>query len=80
MHRVVITRAFNGIAGMQVCAALDATDEEILAVCNAENPSGTELGWCRVIRKNDPERGLGEQHEPITCANDAGRLHFLVTW
>lgn len=43
MNKVVVTRPFMGICGMQVCAHKDATDEEILAVCNGENPSGTSV-------------------------------------
>lgn len=75
MGRVVITRPYNGLVAMQVCVVKDATDEEILAVCNKENPSGTSLGWCEVVRKaleDRPESG------PIVCANDAERLHLLV--
>ena len=39
--RVIVTKFYNGLCGMQVCAVHDATDEEVLAVCNRENPSGT---------------------------------------
>lgn len=73
MDRVVITRPIHGIAAMQVCAASDATDEEILAVCNKENPSGTTNGWCEVVRAT---REYAEG--PVTCADDNTRTHFLV--
>jgi hypothetical protein len=81
MNRVVVTRSIldpkeNGLYSlcyMQVCAAADASDEEILAVCNRENPSGTEHGWSRVIREDShPAPG------PVQCADDDGRLHILV--
>lgn len=72
--RVIVTKFFNGIASMQVCAVADATDEEILSVCNAENPSGTSLGWCEVVRQDldHPNRN------PVACADDASRVHLLV--
>lgn len=67
MDRVIVTRAMVGIAHMQVCAVEDATDEEILRVCNRENPSGTSLGWCEVYRQN-----------PVVCLTYPERRHFLV--
>ena len=74
-NRVIITRAMLGICYMQVCAVADAPDDEILAVCNRENPSGTTLGWCSVDRSVDG--GLGTPG-PKQCADDSSRLHFLV--
>jgi hypothetical protein len=71
MNRVVITKCMIGICHMQVCAVKDATDEEILAVANRENPSGTRNGWGTVIRK-----GKGK---PVTCADDKSRKHFLIS-
>ena len=75
--RVIVTRPMLGPYGMQVCAASDATDEEILAVCNRDNPSGTTNGWGRVYRKD--ERDGGGFDGPIACADDSSRLHFLVS-
>lgn len=45
MKRVVITKAMIGICAMQVYAVKNATDEEILKVCNQENTAGTTKGW-----------------------------------
>lgn len=73
--RVVITRPFVGLVGMQVCAVKDVSDEEVLRVCNLENPSGTSLGWCNVIRQAGLDR---QQQNPVACSDDPGRLHFLV--
>jgi len=75
MNRVVVTKMFNGICGMQVCAVKDATDGEILAVCNRENPSGTSLGWCEVARETHSE----EKIRPVQCADDPNRLHLIAT-
>lgn len=69
--RVMVTRPVLGLFYMQVCAAAEATDEEILAVCNRENPSGTTNGWTTVIRDGDGE--------PVQCDGDPDRLHFLVS-
>jgi hypothetical protein len=68
--RVVVTNPIVGICHMQVCCVPDASDEEILAVCNQENPSGTTRGWTRVYR-------LGI-NQPTPCADDPQRMHVLV--
>ena len=74
MSRVIVTRSIIGICHMQVCAEADTTDEEILKVCNKENPSGTSLGWCRVIR-DDKEK---PNCNPVQCADDKERMHFMI--
>ena len=73
--RVIVTRPIVGIAHMQVCAAQDASDDEILAVCNRENPSGTEHGWGTVCRADDEFWG---KVGPVTCQSDPTRVHFMV--
>lgn len=74
LPRVIVTRGFVNICTMQVCAAADATDEEILAACNRENVSGTSLGWTSVVRA-DAEH---PQADPVTCEKYPERRHFLV--
>lgn len=71
MTRVIITKGIIGICHMQVCAVANATDEEILEVCNRENPSGTQHGWAIVIRDGEGA--------PVPCAGNSGRQHFLVS-
>ena len=73
--RVFVTRPMYGVCHMQVCAANDATDDEILAVCNQENPSGTEHGWSTVCRSDSEAWG---KTAPVTCKSDPARTHFLV--
>lgn len=73
--RVIVTRPVYGVCHMQVCAAKDATDEEILAVCNAENQSGTEHGWSTVCRTDSDVWG---PTAPVVCADHPDRLHILV--
>lgn len=78
-ERVIVSKAMVGICGMQVCAVADATDEEILAVCNSENPAGTTNGWGEVVRA--PEEGSmfkTENSVPVACAEFPDRKHFLV--
>lgn len=70
MNKIVITRPILGICHMQVCADKDATDTEILEVCNSENPAGTTNGWCEVVRNGDGA--------PVVCSDDPNRLHILV--
>jgi hypothetical protein len=71
LPKVIITRFIVGVAHMQVCASADATDEDILALCNAENPSGTTKGWTTVDRTD-------RQTGPVQCKSDPTRTHFLV--
>ena len=85
MERVVITRKMAleagafGLAMMQVCAEKDATDEEILEVCNRENPSGTTNGWSDVVRTVDESNPFRTANKmPIVCDDDPERLHFVV--
>jgi hypothetical protein len=77
MNKIEITRPIIGICYMQVCAEKDATDEEILAVCNRENPSGTTYGWSRVIRQDTMRNDEGNKL-PIQCKDNPNRIHFLV--
>lgn len=79
MNRIETTRPMVGICHMQVCAESDATDEEILAHCNCNNPAGTMNGWSSVIRAQ-PEGFWGEGADltPKECADHPGRTHFLV--
>jgi hypothetical protein len=79
MERVIITRPIVGLAAMQACAVADITDEEILVVCNAKNPSGTSGGWSKVLREITPG-SLYDTKDclPIQCSDHSDRLHFLV--
>lgn len=79
MPRVQVTRAMIGLFQMQVCAIDDATDEEILAVCNAENPAGTTNGWCEVERTTDDSLERENNPAPVPCEDHPGRTHFLVS-
>lgn len=72
--RVIVIRPVMGITGMQVCCVKDATDEEILAVCNEENPSGTMNGWVEVVRDDNSKYAQG----PVSCDADKNRLHIII--
>ncbi len=61
-----------GILYMQVCAVEDATDEEILEICNLENLCGTTNGWVTVCRNEETETS------PVKCESYKGRIHFIV--
>lgn len=71
MKRIEITRPIIGICFMQVCAEEDVTDEEILEVCNKENPAGTINGWSTVHRGTD-------KNGPVECNDDPSRTHFMI--
>jgi len=76
MNRVVVTKPIIGAYAMQVCAKSEATDEEILLVCNKENPSGTTNGWGTVFRKVNKLHG--KRFLPVQCKDYSDRKHFMV--
>ena len=78
MNRVIVTNPMIGLVGMQVCAARDATDEEILKVCNTENPSGTSGGWSKVFRKVEEGYENMENSLPVQCEDYKNRIHFII--
>ena len=80
MERVIITRRMIGLVAMQVCAVKDATDEEILIVCNNENPSGTSNGWTSVVREVKEDNSYYTKYSlPVPCGdNPETRLHFII--
>jgi len=79
MDRVIVTNPFCGFAHMSVCAANDASDAEILAVCNAKNPAGTLNGWCDVVRFADENGFTTPNMLPVACADHPNeRTHYMV--
>lgn len=76
MNRVIVTRPIIGICHMQVCAHNDVTDDEILEVCNRENPSGTSNGWSTVCHTDSESWG---KVGPVQCKDDPERTHYMVS-
>lgn len=74
MKKAIVTNPMIGLCFMQVCADKEATDEEILAVANAENPSGTTNGWSEVVHENHENKKL----RPVVCSDDPNRNHFIL--
>jgi len=78
MNKIVTSKSFGfgwlGVTHMQVCCEKSATDEEILAHCNADNPSGTSCGWGKVERANDEKPDMN----PVQCEDYPDRIHVLV--
>lgn len=75
MDKVIVTRPMVGICHMQVCAHKDATDDEILAVCNRQNPAGTTNGWSSIVREESEFWG---DMRPVQCQDDPERVHYIV--
>ncbi len=82
MDRVEITKTMVidqpgsrlfGICAMQVCATTDTTDEEVLTLCNQENPSGTTMGWAHVVREDEEHNQGG-----VACLSHDDRVHLIV--
>ncbi len=78
VERVVVTKCWCNLFTMQVCAVEGATDEEILMVCNRENPAGTTGGWGEVIREPSGEFTQPASSAPVPCDDMPGRVHYLV--
>ena len=74
MNRVVITKSILGICHMQVCAVKGASEDEILEVCNNDNPSGTSNGWSSVVWETNDYKQRG----PVQCVDHLNREHLLV--
>jgi hypothetical protein len=79
--RVFITDNWAGLYSKQVCVVPDATDEEILAACNAEDnailPGSGK--WDIVMRTPaDAERAGTEFAAPGTCVECPPRIHMIV--
>ena len=72
MSRASVVKPWAGVFGMIICVDANATDEQILAECNEQNPSGTSRGWTRVVRDEPAPRG------PVACADRPDRIHFIV--
>lgn len=65
MEAVAILR--NKALSCQVCALKELTPAEVGEWTNRLNPAGTENGW-----------SVHEEVPPVACANDAGRLHWVL--
>ena len=76
MNRVVVTRPLISTNIMQVCAKSEATDEEIIMVCNRDNLHGTHNSWETVVRKQDEKHR--DYYLPVQCKDYSDRTHFIV--
>ena len=82
-ERVFLTGLYAGVWSNHVCVVPDATDEEILAVCNANEPSvyGKKYRWTRVIRTEEDAKAIGvswKDAKPGTCLECPPRIHMVV--
>jgi hypothetical protein len=79
-QRVCVTLPWAGLRAMQVCVMKDVTDEEILAVCNSENPQMVTGGWHTVVKDKKHARRLGvdECSAPGQCVECPNRLHKIA--
>lgn len=75
MAKVVVASPMVGICHMVVCCEVGSKSDEILAVCNSQNPSGTSMGWCTVYKKNAKDKSK----RPVKCNDYENRLHVLVS-
>lgn len=77
--KVIVTKPFVSICGMQVCAVKGTPDSEILSVCNSQNPTGIRYGWNEVVRTVKNESMFhGPNQQPITCADNPEREHLII--
>lgn len=79
-QRVCVTLPYAGFRAMQVCVVQDATDQEILEVCNRENPQLVSRGWHTVVRDaaHAREIGVDECAAPGKCVECPDRLHKIA--
>jgi len=80
--RVIDGSPYGGSPVMQVCAVLDATDEEILKTCNSQDELKSHNDWTTVMR--DPDKfNLSSNWRPVECGDaekcgQGPRLHIFV--
>jgi hypothetical protein len=55
------------LLGVQVCASKGITIERVVELVNRLNPAGTRNGWV-----------IDESLAPVVCADDSGRLHYIL--
>lgn len=79
-QRVCVTMPYAGFRAMQVCVVEDASDEEILAVCNRENRQLVTSGWHTVVKSKEhaKECGVDEAAAPGKCVECKGRWHKIA--
>ena len=79
-QRVLVTMPYAGFRAMQLCAVADATDEELLAECNKDNPQLVTGGWHHIIRSLEDckKHGINENAVPGDCVECKGRKHFIA--
>ena len=79
-QRVLVTLPYAGFHAMQVCVLKGVPDEEILRVCNSENPQRISGGWHTVVRdaKHAEELGVDLEAAPGQCVEYPDRLHKIV--
>jgi|CXWL01.1.fsa_nt_gi hypothetical protein len=73
MDRILVTRRQLGPIHMQVCIDPAAADDEILTVCNTQNPRPSGSTW-QSVRRN-----CGKIPMTKPCPAHPYRLHFLVS-
>jgi len=66
---------FAKFLDMQVCIPTDWTDKQVKEFADAENPSGTEHGWC-VLK--DGDKYLGGDPERVPCKKWDGFVHMRL--
>jgi hypothetical protein len=78
--RVFVSQPYAGFRAMQVCVLPEVPDEEILEVCNRENPQLTTGGWHTVVRsvEHAEECGVDTVTAPGNCRECPPRLHKIV--
>lgn len=73
MDRIMITRRQLGHLHMQVCIDPDVTNDDILDVCNRQNPRDPTSAWQSV------RRYCGDTPMTKPCPAHPHRLHLLVS-
>ena len=76
MNPITITRNMMGPCHMQVCCIPEATDEEILTLCNKQNIAGTVNGWTQVCHESTDS---WPNVAPVPCEMYPGRTHYMVS-
>ena len=79
-QRVLVTMPYAGFRAMQVCVMEGVPDDEILSICNAENPQLVSGGWHTIVRDaaHAAELGVDTTAAPGKCVECPGRWHKIA--
>ncbi len=74
-HPLTPCVTYAGALDMQVCVALEWTNEQVVTFANNQNPCGTVYGW-KIRKQGSPMLGGCPERSP--CDDVPGNVHIML--